>query len=173
MADRIAVLDRGRVVQVGEPEALYEAPETLFVARFLGESNLFTGRLELADGHAFLVDGDVRWVVDLEQARERGLVHGGRATAVVRPERTLVAPRPPASAPPNLASGVVAELVYLGASRKVVVDLERGGTVQARLDSHDDRPFASGDPVVVGWEPKAAALVAGGERPSEDDLTGK
>ncbi|MCS7005938.1 MAG: ABC transporter ATP-binding protein [Thermoleophilia bacterium] len=168
MADRIAVLDRGRIVQVGEPETLYEVPETLFVARFLGESNLFSGTLELGEDRAFLVDSDVRWEVDAAQARRRGLAPGTRATAVVRPERTIVAAatRPPTPAPPNLASGVVAETVYLGAARKVVVDLARGGTVQARFESRGDGAFAPGEAVVVGWEPAAAALVVASDEPT-------
>jgi spermidine/putrescine ABC transporter ATP-binding subunit len=162
MADRIAVLDRGRVVQMGAPEELYERPATPFVAGFLGDSNVFSGTVELADGGAALRDGEARWIVDPASVSGLGLGAGDRASAVVRPERIAIAP---AAAPPaveNLVSGVVAETVYLGAARKLVVDLPGGQTVQIRLESHrDELELSPGDTVVVGWSPADAALVAG------------
>jgi ABC-type Fe3+/spermidine/putrescine transport system ATPase subunit len=168
MADRIAVLDRGKVVQLGAPEALYEAPATPFVARFLGESNLFHGTLELRGAEAVLVDGEARWLVDAAAAERVGIGPGAQATAVVRPERmTIAAAGAPLDAA-NLASGVVAETVYLGAARKVVVDLPRGGSVQVRLESRADAVFAQGDPVVVGWAPGDAALVEGPGAPARE-----
>jgi putrescine transport system ATP-binding protein len=161
MADRIAVLDRGKVVQLGAPEALYESPATPFVARFLGESNLFHGTLELRDASAALVDGDARWLVDAAIAARLGIGPGAEATAVVRPERMTIAVAEGGLDAPNLASGIVAETVYLGAARKVVVDLANGSSVQVRLESRADAVFAPGDRVVVGWAPDDAALVAG------------
>jgi ABC-type Fe3+/spermidine/putrescine transport system ATPase subunit len=159
MADRIAVLDRGRVVQVGAPEALYESPASPFVARFLGDSNVFSGTLE---GEATLRDGESRWIVEPAAVAELGLQAGDTGSAVVRPERMAIsrAGTPPAA--PNLVSGVVAETIYLGAARKIVVDLPDGRTVQVRLESRsDEAELAPGDAVVVGWSPADAALVAG------------
>ncbi len=162
MADRIAVLDRGRVVQTGAPEELYEKPATPFVAGFLGDSNVFPGTIELTHGVAALRDEDTRWVVRTEAVSELGLGEGDAASAVVRPERMAIGP---AATPPvaeNLVSGVVAETVYLGAARKIVVDIPSGRTVQVRLESRSGRAELSpGDAVVVGWSPADAALVAG------------
>jgi hypothetical protein len=71
----------------------------------------------------------------------------------------------PATDPPadeNLVSGFVAETVYLGAARKIVVDLPGGRTVQVRLESRAGGVgLEPGDAVVVGWSPSDAALVAG------------
>jgi spermidine/putrescine ABC transporter ATP-binding subunit len=161
MADRIAVLDRGRVVQLGTPEALYEAPATPFVAGFLGDSNLFHGRLELRGAEAYLVDGEARWVVDARAAERLGAGDGAAVTAVVRPERMSIAAPGGALDAPNLASGVVAETVYLGAARKVVVDLPDGRSLQVRLESRADGVPSQGEAVVVAWAPDDAALVAG------------
>jgi hypothetical protein len=62
----------------------------------------------------------------------------------------------------NAVSGVVAETVYLGAARKIIVDLSDGRSVQVRLESRArDTAFAPGDAVVVGWAPGDATLVAG------------
>lgn len=161
MADRIAVLDHGRVVQLGAPEALYETPATPFVARFLGDSNLFHGTLELRGEEAFLVDGEARWAVDARAAAGLGIGHGAEATAVVRPERMSIGAPGSALDAPNLVSGVVAETVYLGAARKVVVDLPDGRSIQVRLESREAAVPGQGDAIVVGWAPGDAALVAG------------
>ncbi|HSG13443.1 MAG TPA: ABC transporter ATP-binding protein [Gaiellaceae bacterium] len=160
MADRIAVLDHGRAVQTGTPEELYESPATPFVARFLGDSNVFSGILETAGATTALRDGDARWVIDSSAAAAVDLQAGASASAVVRPERMALGP---AGAPPaaeNLVSGVVAETVYLGAARKVVVDLPDGRSLQVRLEAWSgDVELAPGDSVVVGWSAADAAIV--------------
>jgi len=165
MADRIAVMERGKVVQIGAPETLYESPGTPFVARFLGDSNLFTGTLAAGGGAPSLVGGDARWLVDAEAVNRLGLVEGSEATAVVRPERmTIVAASGAAGVPAgaNAVSGVVAETVYLGAARKIVVDLPDRKSVQVRLESRAQHStFAPGDAVVIGWAPGDASLVEG------------
>ena len=165
MADRIAVMEHGKVIQIGAPETLYESPGTPFVARFLGDSNLFTGTLDAGGVAPSLVGGDARWLVDAEAVSRLGLVEGSEATAVVRPERmSIVAASAAAGLPAavNAVSGVVAETVYLGAARKIVVDLPDRHSVQVRLESRAPHSaFAPGDAVVVGWVPGDASLVAG------------
>jgi len=165
MADRIAVMEHGKVVQIGAPESLYEAPVTPFVARFLGDSNLFTGALDAVGGPPSLVDGEARWLIDGGAVDRLGLAPGSEATVVVRPERmSIVAAGGVAGLPActNAVSGVVAETVYLGAARKIIVDLPDGRSVQVRLESRArDTAFAQGDSVVVGWAPGDATLVAG------------
>ena len=162
MADRIAVLERGRVVQTGAPDELYERPASPFVAGFLGDSNIFGGSLEIGEGVAALRDGEARWIVEPKAVEHLGLRAGDAAAAVVRPERMTIGPK---TAPPiaeNLVSGVVAETIYLGAARKIIVDLPGGRTVQVRLESRSEHAeLAPGDAVIVGWTPADAALVAG------------
>ncbi len=167
MADRIAVMEDGRVVQMDTPERLYESPESPFVARFLGDSNLFTGTVEAGDGCLTLRDGDALWALAAGAAERLGLAPGDEATIVVRPERMVLSAgegdrgaRPVES---NVLSGRVAETVYLGVARKVVVELDRGGTVHVRLEGEQrvaDAPEA-GSRVLVGWAPEAGAVVPG------------
>ena len=85
LSDRIAVLRRGRIQQEGSPDELYNAPRNRFVAEFLGESNIFTGRVSQVDGHRVAVDlGDGLLVWG--SADEVPQV--GRAVSVsVRPEK--------------------------------------------------------------------------------------
>ena len=129
MADRIAVMREGRVEQVGTPSDLYEAPATRFVAGFLGEANLFAG--EVQDS------GVGPWRVDGEQLRRHELVAGDEAFVVVRPEDVQIAPAGSGDLADvaNLIEGTIAEVAYLGTTRKYVIDLADGATVQARVGS--------------------------------------
>jgi spermidine/putrescine ABC transporter ATP-binding subunit len=160
MADRIAVMRDGRVEQVDTPDGLYERPATRFVARFLGEANLFAGR----------VSGEAigPWRVEATRLRERGLGEGDDALVVVRPERMRIGRAGSADgapAAPNAAPGRVAEVVYLGTARKYVVDLEDGQTVQARVPAGEDRDrLTAGDEVLVGWDVEDGVVVAAEER---------
>jgi spermidine/putrescine transport system ATP-binding protein len=83
MSDRIAVMNRGRIEQVGDGRSVYDAPETEFVARFVGETNLFRGRVAVAaDGEA-AIDTPLGL---LRGRNPRGLLHGADAILFVRPE---------------------------------------------------------------------------------------
>lgn len=170
MADRIAVMENGVVVQVDAPERLYESPDSPFVARFLGESNLFSGALRL-QGRAALRHRDVELAIADGVAERLGLADGDEATIVVRPERMELqsaGDRVSASPDSNILSGTVAETVYLGVARKVVVDLDVGGSATVRLegDGRVRQSPANGVQVTVEWAPAAAVVVPG--RPGDE-----
>ena len=84
MADTVAVMNKGRIEQMGAPEELYELPTTAFVANFLGQSNLFTGEVISSSSTSIVVDIAGRKV---EVPRERAQRHAGEVTIGVRPEK--------------------------------------------------------------------------------------
>ncbi len=91
LADRIAVMNGGLIEQVGKPEDLYRDPKTLFIADFVGRSNLFPGTAESHDGDRVgvrLATGERIMARD-----QTGVTAGQRVTCVVRPERLFVAPK--------------------------------------------------------------------------------
>ncbi len=95
MADTVAVMNKGRIEQMGAPEELYELPTTAFVANFLGQSNLFTGEVISSSSTSIVVDVAGRKV---EVPRERAQRHAGEVTIGVRPEKLTPAherSRPP------------------------------------------------------------------------------
>ena len=98
MADTVAVMNKGAIEQMGAPEALYDLPQTVFVANFLGQSNLFSGEVVGATDTAVSVDvGGARLVVPKARARR----HNGAITVGVRPEKvSLHTEAPVASADP-------------------------------------------------------------------------
>lgn len=116
MADRIAVLNRGRVEQVGTPHEVFYRPATEFVARFTGAMNIFPGVAEPGEGYSMVDVGGVK----LRVAGE----HRGRVTVVFRPESVLLA-RSCGEGGVNALEGVVEDYVVEGAL--VLVHVSAGG----------------------------------------------
>jgi spermidine/putrescine transport system ATP-binding protein len=115
MADAIAVMNRGRIEQLGPPEELYERPSTSFVARFLGASNLLAGTVE--GGTVRLPSGTVVRV-------DEPLPSGGTRVAVgIRPEKLRLEPSRDGE---NRLSGTVSERSYVGVATQYVVETPDG-----------------------------------------------
>jgi spermidine/putrescine transport system ATP-binding protein len=95
MADTVAVMNKGKIEQMGAPEELYELPTTAFVANFLGQSNLFTGDVVSSSSTSIVVDVAGRKV---EVPRERAQRHAGEVTIGVRPEKLSLHTTEPATA---------------------------------------------------------------------------
>ncbi|WP_299951264.1 ABC transporter ATP-binding protein [uncultured Ruegeria sp.] len=123
MSDRIAVFNAGRIEQIGTPRDLYEAPQTKFVADFIGETNFVSGTVEA-------VNGSVAKVRGLDGQLSTQLAEGSRAVLAIRPERLHVLGGD-ASGDDNSLTGTVKELIYLGQSRKAIIALEDGTEVTA------------------------------------------
>lgn len=122
MADTVAVMNKGRIEQMGAPEELYELPRTAFVANFLGQSNLFSGPVVASGADAITVDIAG---LGLKVPRERAQRHAGEVTIGVRPEKlTLHTAKPDASAGVNvLGPGVVTDVSFTGVSTQYLVQV--------------------------------------------------
>jgi spermidine/putrescine transport system ATP-binding protein len=160
MSDRIAVMSRGRVEQVGTPEEVYERPATTFVAGFIGVSNLMPATVASA-GEVKLERGPA------VQADTAGLVAGERCHAVVRPEKLRVELVPSAGAPdlngqPRV-EGVVESSLYLGTSTQIAVDIGEGVRMTVLVPNADEaerqRLPGGGARVALSWEPQHMHLV--------------
>jgi putative spermidine/putrescine transport system ATP-binding protein len=137
MSDRIAIYNDGRIEQLGAAPELYDTPASLFVADFIGDSNIFRGR---RDG---TYDAD------------------GTMALVVRPENLRVAPSGEVPADgENRRDGVIAESIYLGSEWKYVVDLGDGATAQVRAPrTIAGEPLAPGSAVHVCWRPEHGVVL--------------
>jgi spermidine/putrescine transport system ATP-binding protein len=161
MSDRIAVMDNGRIAQLGTPAEIYENPRTAFVARFIGESNFFGGRATRgADGRLelALADGGRVRLPDGRAVRE-----GREARIAVRPEWMDLCR--PGEAPPgeNALPGEVREVIYLGETMHVMVTLRDGSQVTVALRNEGQLskplPWQRGDPVLVAWLPEDCQIL--------------
>jgi spermidine/putrescine transport system ATP-binding protein len=151
MSDRIAVMNSGRIEQLGTPRGLYEQPATAFVANFLGVSNLMAASCD-GSGGVTLEGGQHR--------AEAGDVHAhGEVSVTIRPERVEL--RPGGAPGPNRLEARVLNLVYLGAATQVVLRLRSGATVQALAQgSGHPLPYGEGDEVTVYLPPEALRVIA-------------
>jgi ABC-type Fe3+/spermidine/putrescine transport system ATPase subunit len=147
MSDRIAVMRAGRIVQMGSGADLYERPVDTFVARFLGESNLFYGTVAaVADGRATLDAPELGQ--RLEGRAAPGLAAGGKAAALLRPEAVRVQAG-------GLGARIV-ERVYLGELVAVRLQLQSGRQMWSRrlADEWNGR-----DVVEIGWDASAISIL--------------
>jgi spermidine/putrescine transport system ATP-binding protein len=120
MADTVAVMNAGRIEQLGAPEDLYDLPRTVFVANFLGQSNLFGGTVAATSAQGIAVDvGGSRIVVDKSRAQR----HTGAVTIGVRPEKVRLLTTPPADDPDVnvLGPGRVIDVSFSGVSTQYLV----------------------------------------------------
>jgi putative spermidine/putrescine transport system ATP-binding protein len=147
MSDRIVVLEKGKVEQVGTPKELYEAPATAFVAGFVGENNCLKGRVSQIDGGRCAIQmpwGEVHAVAV-------GANGAGRDTTwSIRPERIEL--NPDHVGLDNLYDGVVKDFVYLGDQIRVCIAIDEISTFVLKMtNTAGFVALAIGQPVRIGW----------------------
>jgi spermidine/putrescine transport system ATP-binding protein len=151
MADRIAVLDEGRIEQVGTPEQIYHGPTSRFVADFIGESNFLEAAVDAAAGAATLADGT--------KVPYAG-THDGPAVLMIRPESVHVAAA--SEGPPEALRGRVAQTSFLGSHTRVAVSIPASPTPLISIVYGRDRSAVGLDPdtdVAVWWQPDDAVAL--------------
>ncbi|MDI5929668.1 ABC transporter ATP-binding protein [Rhizobium leguminosarum] len=152
MSDRIAVFNEGRLAQVGTATDLYERPQTLFVANFLGDSNILRGDLRAEGDRHLLVTPNGTFAAP----RSTRLDGASRAAISVRPEQMRIVTGHQGASEANVVSGRVSQIIYIGSSRKVEVALKDGSVVQVREQPRDQVNISEGEEVAICW-PRAAS----------------
>jgi putrescine transport system ATP-binding protein len=160
VADRIAVMDRGRLIQVATPQEIYERPNSRWVADFIGEVNLIEGRV-------IDVGASGTVVVSAAAGRLRALSpedakRGDVVWVALRPEKVRIAPKPPGSAEENCVAGEVTDIGYLGDLSIYKVRLDSGTimkTAVANVTRLAERPIAWDERVWLTWAPEAAMVL--------------
>jgi putrescine transport system ATP-binding protein len=161
LSTRIAVMNRGRIVQTGTPTDIYEYPNCRFSADFIGSINLFEGTVDSA--------ADGRVTVATEQAGSLVVAHAGAValgmpvSVAVRPEKIAIGREPPQGAA-NTLQGMVYDLGYFGDRSLFRVRLGNGRLVSVsrqneRRGREEDRPVDWDDRVWLSWSPAAALLL--------------
>lgn len=146
MSDRVGVMNEGRLDQVGTPEEVYESPRTLFVADFLGISNLMRCEISSVDERGC----EVQLEGFTLRSRRGGRREPGPAAVVARPERVMVTQRN-GSQPANAIPGMVERSVYTGSTLSVMIRLATGALIQvASMNTRRER-LASGAAVYVAF----------------------
>jgi spermidine/putrescine transport system ATP-binding protein len=152
MSDRIAVMSNARIAQLGTPAEIYESPRTSFVARFVGETNLFEGRCTGQEASGWVVEGEgSKYIVP----RHPEVVQGKRVRIAVRPEWLDVLAPADVPSDENHLLGRVLEVIYLGEILHVLVRVgDKTFCVAVRNEGQLTRPLSikPGESVALAWK---------------------
>ena len=152
MADTIAVMNEGKIEQMGSPIQIYEHPKTAFVANFLGQTNLFEGTVAGIEGDELAVKvKDVVFHVPLSSTE----IRSGRIVFGVRPEKVKIVDQGKTGLPKNQINGSIKLTAFVGVSTQYEVITNWGQEISAfeqNIDPSDlGRP---GQAVTLAWEPR-------------------
>jgi putative spermidine/putrescine transport system ATP-binding protein len=145
LADRICLMNDGQIEQLGTPEDIYERPGNIFVADFIGASNLIHGRI--AEG------GRIETADGLLPLPEDRAVAGGQGALVVRPEKLVLC-----NGDDALVSGRVEESIYAGAETRLLIRLPSGTLMTVRRGAGLP-PVAIGENVYIRWDKEQARFL--------------
>ena len=150
MADTVAVMNHGRIEQMGAPEAMYDLPKTAFVANFVGQSNLGTGSIVDTDGD--------RLVAEIHGSRvkipkDRSAVQSGEVTFGVRPEKVRVRREQPEGVGDDV-KGIIRDVSFIGVATQYLVEVPSGAVWSAYEQNLDLEPIdvRPGDEVWLTWQ---------------------
>jgi putrescine transport system ATP-binding protein len=156
VADRIGVMDNGRLEQVATPRQLYEAPNSRWIAEFVGDINIFDGEVESREAHRLLIA--TRDAGTIVAAEPRQPVTKTLLCVAIRPEKVKLSRRGPVSDAVNAHAinrleGVVTEVSYLGGLTTYKVKLDTGGTLRSSMANTTrlDIDAYSASQRVVAW----------------------
>ena len=158
MSDRIAVMNKGVILQLGDPVTLYERPANRFVADFIGESNFLSGKcLESEAGQTRLQIGETQVIV---RTGQQPLTPGQEVLFTIRPEKVTLAV--PGQAPGGSLTGVVQEVIYIGTDTRYLLQIASGQLLIVRLQNGCNvelNEFKKGDQTQVFWRPEDAHIL--------------
>lgn len=154
MSTRIVILREGRVEQIGTPEEVYEHPQTLFAAGFIGQSNLLRGEVTAVHPeNCFTLRVED---VELPVLSDRPFAVGDRAVLCLRPQRVRYGFQPQHQME---VQGVIRQKYYSGGMQHTLIALSDRVTVKAVTQASEMDQFQIGDRVYVGWNQTHAPMV--------------
>ena len=159
MASRIAIMSKGRVLQVGTPEEIYEHPRNRFVADFIGNVNLFPGKLSVDEPDRCAVTTAIG---EIQVGHGVSGTLNMPVTIAVRPEKIDINKAQPAQVTHNLFRGRVKEIGYLGSYNTYIVIASDGSKVritEANSTRHDPLNITWEDEVFFWWDDEAGVVL--------------
>jgi spermidine/putrescine transport system ATP-binding protein len=143
LSDRVAILDRGRVVQEGKPTEVYDRPRTRFAARFLGDANFLEGRVE-----GGVINVSDTFIRTTDTAPANGVV-----TLAIRPEKMTIAAAGEDYSDTNQMTATVRDVIYAGAASTYLLEGPQGVQLRVFSQNRDNRAIAPGTVVTLHWLP--------------------
>jgi spermidine/putrescine transport system ATP-binding protein len=166
MSDRIAVMNAGRVEQIGTPTEIYDSPASVFVAGFIGQANLWPATVTAIDATTQVATADTLGSTVTAACRLDGM-RPGAAVVMVRPERLALAKERPTGV--SAVAGTVADLTFQGPVVRVSLEAAGDVPIVAHLGPDADLPgLRPGDTVWASWPTDAAYVLPDAELPPDD-----
>jgi putative spermidine/putrescine transport system ATP-binding protein len=151
MSDRIVVMDKGQIEQIGTPEELYEQPSNRFVASFIGESNFLEGKICNTNEQSFEVKSEYGFNFHIAKDKQKEIED--TVCVAIRPENLFFVTQ---DSPPegcSSAEGVIEEEIYLGEVRKYKVKIAQNQIFLVKVAKDDDsKAYKRKDKVRIGWK---------------------
>lgn len=160
VADRIALMNAGRMVQVATPGEIYEQPASRYVADFIGDVNIIPGRYQAGEGEATLVSSWTEAPIRVPTAPQ--LSSGEEAWLALRPEKMSISPDAPPPGTANVLHGEVWDIGYLGDMSVYRVKVASGDIVKVSVANRTrlvERPVSWEDKVWLTWSPEQGVLL--------------
>jgi spermidine/putrescine transport system ATP-binding protein len=151
MSDRIAVMNEGRIEQIGTPTQIYEEPENMFVAKFVGEINVFDGSVKAVNNGSAVVDIHDR---PFPVQNRKNAVVGQGVKVLLRPEDIQVTVDDEWTGEDPSLSGSVEEVIYKGKTVDLIIKLDEGETIFVTQFFNEDQEnviYREGQHVHVNW----------------------
>ncbi|MHC1630379.1 MAG: tungstate ABC transporter ATP-binding protein WtpC [Methanoculleaceae archaeon] len=143
LADRVAVMNHGEIVQIGAPDEVFRKPNCEFIADFVGVKNLFRGNCRPDSGNTAIIETDVLTLVSTTCTRE------GEVFVSVRPEDIMISRKKPEISAQNVVAGTVRESVDAGMMIWLTVDAGLPFVVTLTRQAYHDLDITEGDPVYL------------------------
>jgi spermidine/putrescine transport system ATP-binding protein len=157
LSDRIAVMQAGKIAQVGSPSEIYESPRTPFVADFIGDTNLLRGQVDNLDGRVMRVKTQSGLTVLVQRAADPQTLK--QVVVSIRPEKIHLSQSAPADTS-NCYSGFVQHKMYLGTHLHCRVQLDNGDCLTVLQPNRTDAQLAAESRVYVHWLPTDCLALA-------------
>ena len=144
MSDRIVVLRNGKIEQIDSPNDIYDKPNSLYVAEFIGDANVFTGKIEDIDYEKRLIHFEGGMVAKLNNSYYR---IGSKVDIVIRPENIKISSNLKNK---NSMSGIIKELIYDGSSTKLIFKIN--GNMIKVVVFGNDKKYKVGNNINLYWD---------------------
>jgi putrescine transport system ATP-binding protein len=163
MADRIAVMNQGKLVQISTPSELYEQPSCKYVADFIGNINLIQGQASAADGNGNIRIEGTGLTTPIEVNSNKSVNGGQQVWLALRPEKIRVSLDPPADCSVNCIQAEVYDIGYLGDTSIYHAKLPSGTILRTQVANTTrlvERPIGWDDKVWLSWDRDAGVLLS-------------
>lgn len=159
MSDRVAVMQSGKVLQLGSPRDIYDHPAERFVADFIGDTNFLKASLTTVDGPqaTITLPSGISVSSTMPSDVAANAVQGSTVTVVVRPEHATLTP----SGADSILTGEISNIVYFGTDTHFFIDIDGDDTFVARVQNTTDNenPYRIGDNIGVRFQDNAVQVL--------------